>query len=64
MGDKVKLCQAQCPFRKIVYDGESVLAKFYAEELQKIVKAVTNDLYDIEHVIKNTQAGWRRRTLG
>jgi len=34
----------------IDYDGESVLGKFYAEELQKVTK--TNDVFDIERVVR------------
>ena len=38
------------------YDGESVLGKFYAEELQRVSKTA-DDFYDVERVIKTRKRG-------
>ena len=44
-------------YELVDYGGESMLRKSYAEELQKIVKAVTDDLHDIECIIKTHKRG-------
>ena len=43
------------------YDGEAIKGKFYAEELQKMIK--DDDVYEIQQVVKSRRLRGKRNTL-